>query len=252
MKKHSLFREFLILQRSIPGIVTALFVVAIISMNLLANKSISLPVSWLALDCGFIFSWLVFLLMDIVTKRFGPKAATLLSVLALIANLFVALMLFIGAKIPGVWGESFVEGSELVINTALNNTFAGTWYVLMGSSVAFIVSALVNNYLNAAIGRKAKKDSFGTFALRSYVSTFIGQFTDNLLFALIVSLHFFGWSLLQCFTCAVTGAIAELFCEVLFSPLGYRIVRRWEKEGIGEEYLRYRGEIPDGSAAGSI
>lgn len=239
MKKRSLFRELLVLQRSMPGIVMALFIIAIVSMNLLANKSIDLPVSWLALDCGFIFSWLIFLIMDMVTKRFGARAATLLSVTALILNLFVALMLFIGAKIPGMWGESFVDGSEALINTALDNTFAGTWYVLMGSSIAFIVSAVINNYLNAAIGKRMQNDSFGTFALRSYVSTFIGQFIDNLLFALIVSLHFFGWSLLQCFTCAVTGAAAELICEVIFSPIGYRVSANWKKEGVGEEYLSY-------------
>ena len=67
---------------------------------------------------------------------------------------------------------------------------------------------------------------FGAFALRSYVSTFIGQFADNLIFALIVSKLFFGWTLLQCFTCALTGAAAELLFEVVFSPLGYRISRR--------------------------
>jgi len=238
MKKHSLFRELLILQRSIPGIVTALFVIAVVSMNLLANKSISLPVSWLALDCGFIFSWLVFLLMDIVTKRFGPRAATLLSVIALVCNLFVALMLFIGAKIPGLWGESFIESGGDLVNTALNNTFAGTWFVLLGSSIAFLVSAVVNNYLNAAIGSRMRSDSFRTFALRSYVSTFIGQFVDNLLFALIVSLHFFGWSMIQCFTCALTGAAAELLCEVIFSPVGYRIAKRWKAENVGSEYLK--------------
>lgn len=239
MKKNSIFRELLILQRSVPGIVTALFVIAIVSMNLLANKSMSLPVSWLALDCGFIFSWLTFLLMDMVTKRFGPRASTLLSVIALVMNLFVVLMLFIGAKIPGLWGESFIDGPGDLINTALDNTFGGTWYVLLGSSIAFIVSAIVNNYLNAAMGRKLRSESFGTFAVRSYVSTFIGQFVDNLLFALIVSLHFFGWSMLQCFTCALTGAVAELLCEVIFSPLGYRVAKRWKEENVGEEYLRY-------------
>ena len=39
--------------------------------------------------------------------------------------------------------QSFVEGSETVINTALDYTFGGTWYVLLGSSIAFLVSALV-------------------------------------------------------------------------------------------------------------
>ena len=238
-----LFSEAITLQRSVPGLVLALFIASVTAMNLLANKSIDLPVQWLALDCGFILSWVVFLLMDIVTKHFGARAATMLSIMALIFNLFIVLFLFLGAKIPGIWSSSYVEGSQEMINTALDEVFAGTWYVVMGSSAAFIISAFVNNYLNAAIGKRVGEEGFGNFALRSYISTFVGQFCDNLAFALIVSLHFFGWSLLQCFTCALTGAVCELLCEVVFSPLGYRISVMWKKQQVGKEYLlKYGGK----------
>lgn len=236
----SFLSEVLLLERSIPGAVLALFVLSVVSMNLLANKSINLPFSWLALDCGIIFSWLSFLVMDMMTKHFGPRAATIVSILALVMNLFIALMLFIGSRIPGVWGESFVDGSETIINNALDNTFAGTWYVLLGSSIAFAVSALVNIWLNWAIGKMAEKNSFGTFALRSYISTVIAQFVDNLVFALIVSHNFFGWTMTQCLMCAATGAVVELICEVVFSPIGYRVVKSWESKGVGAQYKEYR------------
>jgi len=183
-------------------------------------------VDWLALDCGILFSWLTFLCMDILTQGFGPKAATALSVAALGMNLFMALVFFIASRIPGVWGESFVEGSEEILNTALNNTFGGTWFIILGSSVAFLVSAAINNFLNYGIGTKLEENrGFGGFAVRAYVSTFVAQFADNLVFALLVSKVFFGWSLLQCFTCALTGAVLELLFEVFFSPLGYRLSR---------------------------
>lgn len=239
-KLKSLLKEAVLLERSIPGLVSALFILSIVAMNLLANKSINLPFDWMALDCGIIFSWLVFLLMDMVTKHFGPRAATMLSVIALIVNLFMALMLFIGSVISGVWGESFVEGSESIINYALDHTFRGTWYVLLGSSVAFIVSSIVNNEMNWLIGKAAKgKNNFGVFALRSYVSTFIAQFVDNMVFALIVSHNFFGWTMTQCVVCALTGAVLELLCEVVFSPIGYRVARRWRKDDVGIQYINY-------------
>ena len=82
------FTEIKILLRSIPSLITALFVTAVVSMNLLANKSIDTGTTWLALDCGIIFSWLVFLLMDVTTKRFGVRAANILSIMALAVNLF--------------------------------------------------------------------------------------------------------------------------------------------------------------------
>ena len=219
--------EFRSLLRNVPPILAALLILSVVGMNLLANKSIDTGVDWLALDCGFILSWMTFLTMDILTHCFGPRAATAMSFTALGLNLFMALIFWIGSRIPGVWGESFVEGSEAVINTALDNTFGGTWYIILGSSVAFAASAVLNNFLNYGIGRMLKHgEGFGRFALRSYISTFLAQFADNLIFALIVSRNFFGWTMLQCFTCAVTGAVMELLFEVLFSPLGYKVSLR--------------------------
>ncbi len=214
------------LLREAPPLIVTMMVLSIVCMNLLANKSIATGVSWLALDCGLLFSWMAFLSMDVLTKCFGPKATSQLSIVALGANLVVALMFFFASLVPGEWSASFVEGSEGVINAALDETFRGTWFIILGSSVAFVISAVSNNYLNAAIGQLISDDNgFGAFATRAYVSTFVGQFVDNLVFALLVSRTFFGWTPVQCVTCAITGALLELLFEVLFSPLGYRLTK---------------------------
>lgn len=238
------WNEFRVLMRSVPSIVVVLFVLSVFSMNLLANKSINLSVPWLALDCGIIVSWFAFFTMDLLTKRFGPKAATEITVLAIVVNLFFCLLLFIGSAISGTWGESYVEGSEEVLNNALNKTFGGTWYVVLGSTVAFSASAVVNNFSNFAIGKLFKKnpDGIAAFVLRTYVSTAIGQFIDNLTFALIVSHFFFGWTIVQCLTCAATGMLVELLCEVIFLYPGFAITKRWKENSVGDEYLKLRLE----------
>lgn len=212
---------------SVHPLVLTLSVLSIVGMNLLANKSIDTGVPWLALDCGILLSWLAFLSMDVATHCYGPRTATVVSLTALALNLVMVAVFFVASIIPGVWGESFVPGSEGIINTALDHTFGGTWFIILGSSIAYAVSAVVNNFLNWGIGeRVGNTRSFGTFALRSYVSTFVAQFTDNITFALIVSRTFFGWTMLQCITCALTGAVLELLFEVFFSPIGYRISRK--------------------------
>lgn len=233
------FAEFRMLLRAVPSVMLALFILSVFSMNLFANKSISVPFDWLALDCGIIFSWFAFLSMDVITKHFGPKGATEISVFAMLVNLALCLMFYLGSIIPGMWGESFVDGSEGVINSALDGTFGGTWYVLLGSAVAFTVSAFVNNFSNYAVGKAFRKNPDGApaYIARTYISTAIGQFCDNMVFALTVSHVFFGWTLLQCVTCAVTGMIAELLCEVLFSFFGFRLCKKWKEEGVGREYL---------------
>ena len=221
------FRDLI---RGVPPVLVSVLFLSVVGMNLLANKSIDTGVDWLALDCGFLFSWMTFLAMDVLTHAYGPRAATMLSFSALVMNLLMAGIFFLASVIPGVWGESFVEGSEEILNRALDNTFGGTWFIILGSSIAFASSAILNNFLNYGIGKLLKrKVGFLNFILRAYVSTFLAQFADNLIFALLVSKVFFGWSLLQCFTCALTGAVAELLLEVFFSPLGYRISRQIER-----------------------
>ena len=232
------FQEIKTFFRSVPSVLVAFTVVAIIGMNLLANKSIELNADWLALDCGIVFSWLIFLTMDIVTRRFGVKAANILAVFVLFANLIFAVVLVAASYIPGMWSQAYVEGSETLINGSLDKTFRGEWFVILGSSVAFIVSAVVNNVLHAAFEKllKDKKRALA-FTVSSYISTFVGQFVDNLLFALIVSINFFGWTIVQCVTCAITGALIELAFEIVFSPIGYRIVKHLEDDNVGQEYL---------------
>ena len=223
--------DYKVLLRSIPASTVTLFIVSVIMMNLLANKElISLP--WLALDCGFAVSWVSFLCMDMICKRFGARASIMVSVMALGINLGVSLVFWLLTLTPGMWGAYYDTGL-LEVNDALNATIGGTWYVVLGSSCAMLTSSVVNSLLNQAIGRLEHKNTFGAFALRSYVSTGIAQFVDNLVFAVIVSHTFFGWTWLQVLTCSLTGAVAELLCEVFLSPVGYRVVRGWGDEHAG-------------------
>lgn len=241
------WEDYKVLLRSIPASTVTLFIVSVIMMNLLANKElISLP--WLALDCGFAVSWVSFLCMDMVCKRFGARASIMVSVMALGVNLAVSLVFWLLTLTPGMWGAYYDTGL-LEVNDALNATIGGTWYVVLGSSCAMLTSSVVNSLLNQAIGRLEHKNTFGAFALRSYVSTGIAQFVDNLVFAIIVSHTFFGWTWLQVLTCSLTGAAAELLCEVFLSPMGYRVVRGWERENVGELYLQYRAAEVAGAEA---
>ena len=100
-------------------------------------------------------------------------------------------------------------------------------------------SAIVNSLINYSVAKKLKSTGYRAFAVRSFVSTGIAQFIDNLVFALIVSYHFFGWTAVQVFFCSLTGAAMELLCEVIFSPAGYNISCKWEEESVGQQYIEY-------------
>ena len=232
--KNEMYRSSVLL-RSIPATVMTLFVVSVICMNLLANKTL-LQLDWIALDGGILISWLSFMCMDVTTKHFGPGASNRISVLAAGINLLTCLIFFIASIIPSNAGDY----------TVFNEIFGGTWFILLGSTIAFLSSAVINNMLNHMIGRAFKKNPDGAlaYAMRTYVSTLIGQFFDNMIFSLIVFVGFApifwdgsSWTVLQCTMCALTGAVAELVMEIAFSPIGYRIVKGWKKNSVGKEYL---------------
>ena len=227
--------ETQVLLRCIPATVVTLFVVSVITMNLLANKTL-LQLDWIALDGGILVSWLSFMCMDIITKHLGPKASNRITVLAAGINLLTCLIFFVASIIP----------SNAADYTAFDGIFGGPWFILLGSTVAFLCSGVINNTLNFTIGRAFKKNPNGklAFAMRTYVSTFVGQFLDNFIFSIIVFVVFapifwdgFCWTPIQCAACALTGAIAELIMEIVFSPIGYRIVKRWRENDVGREYI---------------
>ena len=227
--------DTVLLLRSVPSPIVSLFVLSVVLMNLLANKTIYQR-GFLAVDGGIVVSWLAFLCMDIITKHFGARTATRVSLFALAVNLLAVGLFAIVSAIPTETDYS-----------AFNGIFGGSWFIVLSSSLAFLASAIVNNVSNVAIGGlfKANPDGRAAYYTRSYVSTMAGQFVDNMVFASLVFMVFapiywggFSWTLPQCVTCSLIGAVLELFMEVIFSPIGYDVCRRWQQQNVGNAYLQ--------------
>ena len=85
-----------------------------------------------------------------------------LAVLAAGVNLLTCLIFYIASIIP----------SNAADYTALNGILGGTWFILLGSTVAFLASAALNNFLNWAIGSAFRKNPDGraAFAARTDAS----------------------------------------------------------------------------------
>ena len=230
------------LLRSVPGLVTTLFVVSVVIMNFAAAKTVVMTnPSWLGITGGVLLSWIPFLVMDIVVKTYGSKAATKMNILGLGMNLLVVGFMHLITL--------FQVGGDPSTYAAFNATFSQTWQILLASSIAFLVSGIVNNILNAAIGKLFRKNPDGkaAYVTRTYVSTAVGQFIDNFIFTGLAFLVFFqlsigtslGWTIWTVLGTAVFGAAMELLMEVIFSPLGYKMCKKWREEGVGKDYLEY-------------
>lgn len=237
-----LFTQTKLLFKEVPAVTTVCFVLSVVLMNLLANVSL-VNTSWLALDSGIILSWATFIVMDVVCRRFGSAAANILSVFAIFVNISVVLIFnivrWIALATPDLNGWLAVgTGSSFL------DVMAGDWRVVLSSTIALLVAAFAQNGLNIMVKKAFKPEHpVKAFVAASYVSTAVGQFIDNLVFAIFAHMIFAIWgsylTVLQIVMFAATGALVELLCEIIFSPLGYKIVKRWEEQGVGEAYLSF-------------
>lgn len=219
------FKGFLLECRAdlkrVPSLLFTILAISVVSMNLLANKEL-FRADWIALDCGFILSWIPFLIMDVVCKVYGGRTAARISLVAIVLNLIFFLIFKLVSLTPGMWGAYYDTGS-LAVNQALNATIGGSSWIVLGSALAMAVSSICNSILNVFIGRNSTGDNYGNFALRSFVSTGISQFVDNFVFAVVVNVPLFGWSMVQVLVCSASAAVFELLMEVLFSGLGFKL-----------------------------
>ncbi len=217
---------------ALPPMMTGIFIASVIAMNLLARITlVSLP--FLALNAGILVSWLAFLFLDIVAKHFDARAADSVAFLALLCNLVFCLICVILSRACSLPGLDMVVG--------------GQWSVLLASSIAYVLSCVVNNRLNVSIGRRFRADPDGAaaYAARSFISTFAAQIVDNFLFVFLAFVVFpnlpgalnVHWTVPQCVGAAVLCALFELATEVVTAPIGFAVLKSWRKNGQGREYL---------------
>jgi len=226
--------DYKLLLENVPTLMTLMFVVSTIAMNVAAAKII-FNIGGAVFTGGFIISFMPFLAMDTVTRRLGARASIMLNVLSALFNVLFVIFMAIVAAIPTE--TPYLE---------FNYIFSGVWFIVLASTVAFVVSGVANSLINAAIGKLFGNDGVKAveFYSRSFISTFIGQAIDNFLF-IYISYGIFApiiWgsdrvSVLGCIGTAVVGGFIELLLEVVFGPLALHIVKVWEHNNVGHEYI---------------
>lgn len=231
-------KDWKLLLRSVPSLTITLFCVSVVVMNLMASKTVLITeTAWIGIDGGTLLSWIPFLCMDILNKAYGARATIKVNILALIINLFCVGVFALISKIQ-------VGGNPAEFE-AFNYVFGPAWQILLASSVAFLVSGILNSIVNVGIGKmfEHNPDGKAAYYTRSYVSTIFAQFVDNFVFAFLAFVVFqaagSGWTMLTVLGSAIFTAILEFIMEAVFSPIGFRVCKRWKEESVGKEYMEY-------------
>jgi len=255
-KKRRTFKEWIkdevhetkVLFKGLPAIPFTMVCLSFILMNLLATVPLYNE-PWIAGDVGIIVSWMAFLFGDMFVKRYGAKGSIKIQIAALLVALLTMGLLAAGSAIEvAKFGANYCLG---IFSWQFDLEHgAVTLWTLGASAAAFVVATLFNSFISDFVLVKFKeRTSFKAYATAAYISTFVGQFVDNIVFAMLFTFIASripqmqtAWSLqpvsfLAIVVCALTGAVLELLLEVIFSPIGFKVAERWRKEGIGAEYI---------------
>lgn len=260
VKEKKTFREWLkndwhetrLLFKGLPALPFALLCLALVIMAILANDGLipetSSAYKYIQVDAGVVVSWLMFLLGDMFVKRYGPKGALKINLAAIGIEVVAILLFAAGAMISDVVHEESTTVISMFSWLGEYGYFV-PWAAFAGVG-GFFFGIITDIFLNWAIIKRVEhKTSFKAYALASYTSTFVAQFVDNLAFGLFFSLPLgiVTWSNIWLF--AVVGAVVELVCQIILSPIGYRIAEGWRKRGVGQEYV---DAVPEAQVANEV
>lgn len=266
------WNETKVLFRNLPAIPFAILCICLVVMNFLANKGWvkgewTWLSSWFSADAGMIVSWIAFLAGDMIVKIYGAKAAIKVNFMAIVIQLLAITLFTIGAALPWAYptwttgcGAHGFDADGIAIfeagceqcaaassfNANFDAIFMAQFWPCFGGTMAFALATVVDSILSKFLLTRFKdRTSFKAYAVASYASTALGQFLDNMFFALFFSI-WQGWFcattgvgdvLLHLFGFSAIGMVVELIGQAILSPVGFWLTKSWRARGTGDEYI---------------
>lgn len=207
----------------------ALFIAALITCNLIANKFISLDLGFktFIISAGVLPYPITFLITDILSELYGRKRTTHVVLSGLFASIFVLLILWLGAQFPAI-------ESSPVDDTTFDQVFQNAWRVIAASMLAYLVAQLVDvrlfHFWKGITGGRM-------LWVRNNFSTIVSQLIDT---TLVVVVLFIGVESTETMTGYIAdGWMFKALCALFDTVLIY-LFMAWARKFFG---LRLGEEI---------
>jgi uncharacterized integral membrane protein (TIGR00697 family) len=200
---------------SVPFMLTGiLFVVCLITSNLLATKVIQLgPITATAALLVFPVAYII---NDCIVEVWGYKKARLIIWTGFLMNFLLVGFIQLAILLPSA---SYWDGDE-----AFTFVFGLGPRVVAASFCAF----LVGSFLNAYVMSRMKVASKGkNFSLRAIVSTVVGEGADSIIFFPIALGGIIGWN--ELCVIGITEAVLKTLYEVIILPVTIQVVKQMKK-----------------------
>ena len=209
-------------------ILGALFIAALITCNLIANKFISLDFGFktFIISAGVLPYPVTFLITDVLSELYGQKRTTHVVLAGLVASLFVLFILWLGAQFPAI------DGSP-VNDEMFNTVFQNAWRVIAASMFAYLFAQLID----VRLFHFWKKVTNGKkLWVRNNFSTILSQGVDTTLVVVVLFIGVESWSTMGGYI--LDGWLFKVCCAALDTFIFYSIMywaRRYFKLKVGEE-----------------
>ena len=192
----------------------ALFIAALVTCNLVANKFIAIDLGFktFIISAGVLPYPITFLITDILSEIYGRKKTNAVVLSGLAASLFVLLIIYLGNSFDAI-------PDSPVNNEAYSTVFGNSWRVIFASMTAYLFALLVD----VRIYHFWKKLTNGKFLwLRNNGSTILSQLLDTTLVVLVL---FYGAKpndqLLQFI---IDGWMFKALMALLDTPIFYAVI----------------------------
>jgi hypothetical protein len=201
------------------------FVVVLLCSNLIGPGKVAV-VFGISFGVGNMFFPVSYIFGDVLTEVYGYARARRVIWVGFAGLIFATFMSVVVLRLPPDPAEPF----NAAIGPALETVFGGTWRIVLGSIVAFLVGDFVNSYVLARMKVWTRGRYLWT---RTIGSTIAGQGVDSLLFYPIA---FAGvWSASTMAQVVVFNWFFKVAVEALMTPATYAVVgyvKRHEQEDV--------------------
>ena len=194
-------------------ILTAMFIAALITCNLIANKfvEINLGFKTFIVSAGILPYPLTFLITDILSEIYGRKMTNKVVISGFFASLMVLIFLWLGSQ------ASAIQDSPIDDNT-FNLVFQNAWRVIAASMIAYLSA----QFLDVRLFHFWKNLTKGKHLwLRNNASTIGSQLVDT---TLVICVLFVGvWPAGQIIQAIIDGWLFKILCAFIDTPIFYAL-----------------------------
>ncbi len=205
-----------------------LFIAALITCNLIANRFISVDLGFktFVISAGVLPYPVTFLITDVLSEIYGRKKTNRVIIVGFVASFFVLGIL---------WSSQYFNavGFSPVSDEQFDIMFGNSWRVVLASMMAYLTAQLVDVRLFHFWKDLTKKKHLW---LRNNASTVFSQLVDTTLVVLVLFLGVRSSN--ELFSLILDGWLFKVICAFVDTPLLYAatyLFRRKFKLAFGDE-----------------